>query len=463
MATLGSIIIGGNRKETILEMVANLKPEEFYREANGRIFDAAMHLLRRGIEVDVVTLSEELSKRAQLDECGGILYLMQLAEYVPTPSSLAHYRKIVQEKATLRKIIEFASEAAGLAYAQEESDDILTKLESVMRDTREGKSTGKGAVRLLRDIVADEMDMIDERYHNRLSGTQNLGIMTGLTDLDMYLTGAKPGQLIVIAARPSNGKSALAATIVRAAGEQGGVLFASLEMSESELAQRFLSGEAEIDSYALKTGALENEDWQALQRAMNQMYDLPIYVSVCPSAQVAMLASRAKRIKNLGCVVVDYFQLMQGDGSKGDRRVLLEQISRDLKSMAVELDVPVFVLSQLSREVDKREDKRPQLSDLREAAIENEADAVLFIYRPFYYMKDKTGFNPMKPDKAEIIVAKNRNGPLGTAIAGFIAAQTKFVDWEDPLDFPSTHPSTQERPNPQLELPDETMKWADSD
>lgn len=435
-ALLGSLLMAQKRKDEILEACEKLRPEHFYREANGRIYEAALTLLRGGIEVDVVTLKSELEKRQTLEHSGGVLYLMQLAEFVPTAANLKHYRDLVLEDARLRRLIEIANEVAGMAYARGESQEILGQLETVVRDIREGTASGRGDVRILRDVIAEEMDRIDKRYHDKLNGVPDLGIMTEIEELDELLTGMKDGEVHVLAARPAQGKSALAMTVARAGARQGSVFFASLEMSEGQLGQRILAGEARLDSYALRVGALEQSDWEELGKAMESLWDVPIYLATCSGLKPSMLTSRAKRIKGLRLVVVDYFQLMQGDAPNGDRRVMLEEISRALKAMALELNVPVLVLCQLSREVEKRADKRPMLSDLREAAIENEADAVWGLYRPSYYAKEPIDTN--KPDKVEIIILKNRMGPVGTANSGFIAAQTRFETWVETPDFPTT-------------------------
>lgn len=432
MAALGSMILGGSR--TVAHIASKLVAADFYREAHGRIFEAMMHLHGKGEPVDVVTVKDELARRGALEQAGGYLYLIGLSEFVPTPANIEHYGKIVAEKSYRRALIDQASEVAALAYGDAGIPDLKVEAEKLARM----KATSSGTrhkVSLLRDVLAEEFEQIDERFHLRRAGTQPQGIFTGLTELDGLLTGLKAGELHLVAARPGNGKSALAVTCAMEAAKRGPVLFVSLEMTRAQLAQRILAGESRVDSYAIRNGALDDREWQELSGALSRLWDLPFYVATVPAVRPSELRARCADVEGLSLVVVDYLQLMGSDERGGRREEDLAAISRALKELALELEIPVLALAQLNREVEKRPDKRPMLSDLRESgALEQDADCVWMLYRASYYAQEPA--DARLPDPTEVLIRKNRMGPIGVARVGFIAAETRFVNLATGGDTP---------------------------
>lgn len=438
MAVLGSMLLGG--RNAIERITDTLDKQDFYREAHGRIYEAMIALVDKDEPVDTVTLKDELTRRGILEQCGGYLYLMQLAEYVPTPANIAYYGKIVAEKGVLRRLIETASEIAGLAYGEsEEVDTLVDQAErAIFNVARKRKSEGFTP---LRPLLSDVFEQIDVAYHDK--GVVS-GIDTGFSDLNYITSGLKRGDLIIVAARPSMGKTALTMNIGQNAAGKGSVVATfSLEMSKESLVQRMMCTEAKVNAHKLRTGFLQDEEWSRLSEAVNRLWDAPLFIDDTTDMSALEMRARCRRLKAeqgaLDLVIVDYLQLMRGSSRNSENRNQeITEIARGLKSLARELDVPVIALSQLSRSVERREDKRPMLSDLRESgAIEAEADLVAFIYRPAYYArkeavsqegeeKAEQEGNDHEGEEAEVIIAKQRNGPTGTVKLAFLAKYACF-------------------------------------
>ena len=385
----------------------------FYHAAHGRIFEAMYALFEQGTAVDQLTLTEELKRRGQLDDVGGVVYLAKLGSEVATAANIDYHARIVFEKALSRKLIETASEISERAYAGDEDvQTLIDKAEQQLFSLSENQ-IGEG-FEPLEEVMGETFEHL-ERIHAK-TGTV-LGVDTGFAELNELMSGFQKGDLIILAARPSVGKTALALTLARNAAVDAkiGVAVFSLEMSKMQLAQRLLSAETKVDLHRLRTGRLTEEDWMHLTRNIDRLAQAPIYIDDTPG--ISVLEARAKARRQLreygiGMVVIDYLQLMSGHLRTQSREQEISQISRGLKAMAKELDVPILALSQLSRAVESRTDRRPQLSDLRESgSLEQDADVVMFIYRPeMYGLKSPDGDS--LEGVAEIIVGKQRNGPV---------------------------------------------------
>ncbi|WP_309718069.1 replicative DNA helicase [Armatimonas sp.] len=448
MAVLGSMLLGDSG--AIERVTEFLDKQDFYREAHGRIYEAMLALVDKVEPVDIVTLKDELTRRGSLEQVGGYLYLMQLAEYVPTPANIVYYAKIVSEKGVLRRLIETASEIAGMAYGEiDEVDTLVDQAErAIFNVARKRKTEGFTP---LRPLLSDVFEQIDTAYHDKgvVSGTD-----TGFYDLNYITSGLKRGDLIIIAARPSMGKTALTMNIGQNAAGKGSVVATfSLEMSKESLVQRMMCSEAKVNAHKLRTGFLQDEEWSRLSEAVNRLWDAPMFIDDTTDMSSLEMRARCRRLKaeqgTLDLVIVDYLQLMRGSAkSSENRNQEISEIARGLKSLARELDVPVIALSQLSRAVERREDKRPMLSDLRESgSIEAEADVVAFIYRPAYYAR-KDAVSQDAEDKAEqeggdyegeeaeIIIAKQRNGPTGTVKLAFLPKFASFANLAQNMDGP---------------------------
>ncbi len=385
----------------------------FYHASHGRIFEAMHTLFEQGTAVDQLTLTEELKRRGQLDDVGGVVYLAKLGSEVATAANIDFHARIVFEKALSRKLIEVASEISERAYAADEDvQTLIDKAEQQLFSLSENQ-IGEG-FEPLDKVMGDAFEHI-ERIHAKTDTV--LGVDTGFANLNDLTSGFQKGDLIILAARPSVGKTALALTLARNAAVDAGVGVAifSLEMSKMQLAQRLLSAETKVDLHKLRTGRLTEDDWMHLTRNIDRLAQAPIYIDDTPG--ISVLEARAKARRQLreygiGMVVIDYLQLMSGHLRTQSREQEISQISRGLKAMAKELDMPVLALSQLSRAVESRTDRRPQLSDLRESgSLEQDADVVMFIYRPeMYGLKSPDGES--LEGTAEIIVGKQRNGPV---------------------------------------------------
>jgi replicative DNA helicase len=421
---LSAILIENNTLPEVLEILSD---QDFYREAHRKIFKAMVELFERNEPADLVTLTNLLKERGQLGSLGGASYLAELVDTVPMAVNAAHYAKIVQEKASLRRLIEQAASITTRCFEDKgDVEEILDFAERSIFDISENKI--KPSFYVLGDILTDTYKAVEEAYENKVLVT---GVPTGFRGLDEKTSGLQPGDLIVIAGRPSMGKTALALNIARNASLETGEPAAifSLEMSKEQLSLRMLSAEARIDSSRMRGGFLSERDLARINRAAGALYDIPIYIDDSPAISALEIRAKTRRMKmdkGVGLVVIDYLQLMRGRASAERRDLEISEISRSLKALAKELNIPVVALSQLNRKVEDRTNKRPVLSDLRESgAIEQDADVILFIYRDEVYHKEED--NPNK-GIAELILAKQRNGPIGAVKLAFLETYTRFED-----------------------------------
>ncbi len=406
-SVLGSMII---EKEAIFAATEILKDEDFYRTAHQKIFQAMIQLTEKNEPVDLVTLSEELSNRGVLEEIGGNVYLTTLANAVPTAANVKYYAHIVWEKALLRRLIRVSTDIVTRGY--EPPEDVMEFLDEaeqlIFQVSRE--MSGKGFVPL-KEVLMSTFDRIEKICEGDKGVT---GMPTGFLDLDQMLSGLQESDLVIVAARPSMGKTTFALNMAQhiSVTENKPVAFFSLEMSREQLAQRMLCAQADLDAQRMRRGFLSEEEWPRLTRAVGPLSEAPLYIDDTPSPTVMEVRAKSRRLKaerGLSAIFIDYLQLMNSQGKAETRQQELSDISRSLKSLAKELDIPVVALSQLSRAVEKRDTKKPILSDLMESGgIEANADVVMFIYREDYYFRESE-----KQNIAEIIVAKQRNGPVG--------------------------------------------------
>jgi len=423
-SVIGSMMLD---REVIPVITELLKPEDFYRQDHVEIYEAVMDLFERAEPIDIITVSDQLRLRGSLENVGGLEYLTQLVNSVPTTANVRHYAKIVEEKSLMRKLIRTSSDIVNMGYeANEEVEYVLDKAEQNIFDILQKRNL-KGMTPI-KDVLEDTFDRLEELYNNKGSIT---GVPTGFTDLDFKTAGLQNSDLILIAARPAMGKTAFALNIANYAAINAKVPVAifNLEMSKDQLVSRMLSCEAMVDSQRMRTGKLEDEDWGKIAHALGPMSDAPIYIDDSPGASIMDIRAKCRRLKlekNLGLIVIDYLQLMQGRSRTDNRQQEVSEISRSLKILAKELNVPIITLSQLSRAAETRTDHRPMLSDLRESgAIEQDADIVMFIYRDDYYNPDTE-----KKNVAEIIIAKQRNGSTGTVELAWLGQFTKFANLE---------------------------------
>jgi replicative DNA helicase len=423
-AVLGSMLLD---REAIIKATENLKEEDFYRPSHRTIFRMMVDLFNRGEPVDLVTLTGELRSANRLDEVGGIPYITKLADIVPTSANVGYYAKIVAEKSLLRELINTTTEVVTRAYeGGEEVDSLLDYAEKEI--LRIAQRQLKGGFTSLQSLMVDAIDQIENlsKSKGKISG-----VPTGYDDLNAITLGFQPSDLIIVAARPSMGKTSFCLNIAQNAALQYGIPVAifSLEMSKEQLALRMLCSEARVSSQKLRSGDVDEDDWLRLANAAGKLAEGKIYIDDTPGATVAEMRAKTRRMKaehGLGMVVIDYLQLMQGNSRSDNRQQEISEISRGLKALARELNVPVVALSQLSRAVESRSTHRPQLSDLRESgALEQDADIVAFIYRDDYYNEDSE-----EPNIAEIIIAKHRNGPIGTVKLFFQKDFTRFENLE---------------------------------
>ncbi|WP_085993807.1 replicative DNA helicase [Oceanobacillus senegalensis] len=409
-----------------------LVAEDFYRAGHQRIFAAMMKLADRGEPIDVVTVTSYLNDMKQLDEVGGVAYLTQLAESVPTAANIEYYSKIVEEKAILRRLIRTATDIVTSSYEHEDQvEDVLNDAEKGILEVSGQKNSG--AFKSIKDVLIDVYDNIELLHQQNGDVT---GIPTGFRDLDKITSGFQRNDLIIIAARPSVGKTAFALNVAQsvAVNTDENVAIFSLEMGADQLVQRMLCAEGNIDSQRLRNGQLQADDWSKLTMAMGSLSNAGIYIDDSPGVRVSEIRSKCRRLKQehgLGMILIDYLQLIQGSGnSKENRQQEVSEISRSLKGLARELNVPLIALSQLSRGVESRQDKRPMMSDLRESgSIEQDADIVGFLYRDDYYDQESD-----KQNIIEIILAKQRNGPVGSVELAFVKEYNKFVDLDHRYD-----------------------------
>ncbi|MDD2319806.1 MAG: replicative DNA helicase [Geobacteraceae bacterium] len=423
MSILGGVLLDNEAINRVLDV---LVPEDFYREAHRKIMRAMIELNSHREPCDLITLTTVLKKRGELEEVGGAPYLATLVDYVPTAANIAYYSKIVKEKAIARNLISAATEIVTDGYDdQSEIEELLDKAQKSIFEIAEDRiKTPYYQVNL---ILKDTIKYIGELYEKKESTT---GVPTGFIDLDLKTAGFQPGDLIIIAGRPSMGKTAFALNIAQYsaihAEPRHSVVIFSLEMSKEQLVTRLLCSESRVDASRLRTGHLVDGDWDKIMRGADKLFEAKIFIDDTPAISVMEMRAKARRLKaehGVGMIVVDYLQLMRGGSSPESRQQEISEISRSLKALAKELSVPVVALSQLNRGLENRTDKRPIMSDLRESgAIEQDADVIMFVYRDEVYNKE----NPDVKGKAEIIIGKQRNGPIGTVDLTFLGEFTRF-------------------------------------
>ena len=423
LAVLGSML---SSKEAVSKAIQHLKSEYFYKNSHSQIFSVMLVLFDKGIPIDTISVIEMLKKNKKLDLVGGSYFITGLVESVPTAAHVDRYSKIVTEKALLRNLITLSHDIAKEAY--DDSQDIAEILDTVEQSifaiTNNRMRTGFTQIN---NIVVDALEKLEII---RASGGSVIGVPSGLIDLDDMTSGFQDGDLIIIAGRPGMGKTALALSMLRNASLDSnvGVGMFSLEMANHQLAMRLLCAEARVDSHYVRTGKLPSKLWRNLGISAGDLENAPIFLDDTPALSVLELRAKARRLKaehDIGLIVVDYLQLMQGPKGVESRQQEISVISRSLKALAKELNIPVIALSQLSRAVEQRADRKPQLSDLRESgAIEQDADVVIFLYRPWIYSQEDED-----EGKAEVIVAKQRNGPTGTVQASFISKYARFENF----------------------------------
>ena len=424
MAVLGSMLI---EEDAIAQGIENLTPESFYKDAHKKIFQSIINLFNENKAVDLVTLTESLYKDGVMDAVGGPSYLASLTTAVPTAANILYYARIVKEKYILRHLINSATQIVKDSYdTTEDVEELLDRAEKVIFEISSKKFAG--GVVPLKEIVRNQIEIIDRLYQRKEHIT---GIATGFHEFDTQTAGLQPSDLIVIAARPSMGKSAFMTCIAEHVGMvlKIPVAIFSLEMSKEQLIQRMLCSRARVDAHKVRTGFLAQSDWPSLTSAAAKLSEAPMYIDDTPGMSVLELKAKARRLKaqfDIKLLMVDYLQLMQGSQGSESRQQEISEISRSLKGLAREINVPLIAVSQLSRAVESRVDHRPQLSDLRESgAIEQDADVVVLLLREEYY-------NPTEENKgkAEVIIAKQRNGPVGSVNLSFIREYTRFENAE---------------------------------
>jgi replicative DNA helicase len=425
-SVLGAILIHNDAFNHAAELIDS---RDFFRDAHRRIFDSMVVLSERSDAIDFITLKEELSRTGQLDEVGGPAYIASLADGVPRSTNVEYYARIVKEKSTLRSLIHSANKILAEAYdAEQEPDLLLDEAERAIFAIAEDRIR-TGFVPL-RDLVQGSFATIEKLQQSKGAIT---GVPSGFHDLDEMTTGFHPGDLVVVAARPSMGKTSLVLNMAQYVGTHTAMTvgFFSLEMSKEQLFMRLLTSEARIDAHRFRTGFLNEKDYTRLSQALGTLAEARVFIDDTASIGVLEMRAKARRLKaehGLDLLIIDYLQLMQGRGRFESRQQEVSAISRSLKGLAKELSCPIIALSQLSRAPEGRTDHRPQLSDLRESgAIEQDADIVFFIYRPEVYDKEET--RPDDQGVAEIIIGKQRNGPIGSVKLSFLNQYTRFENY----------------------------------
>ena len=424
-AVIGSMLTD---KDAVISAIEVLSDYDFYREDNKIIYSAILNLYNRGEPIDIITLKSELASMGKLEAVGGLEYLAELPEKVPTTANVDKYIKIVEEKSTLRTLIRTANELITLGYdptqeVEELMDNAEKKIFNVMQSrNRKGYSS-------MKDILVDTFVELEELYNRKQHVT---GVPTGFVDLDYKTAGLHGSDLILVAARPAMGKSAFALNIATNAAVRAKtpVAIFSLEMSKEQMANRILCSEALVDSNKVRTGKVEDDDWVKLAQASGILSEAQIFIDDTPGISIMEIRAKCRKMKlekDIGLVVIDYLQLVQGSSKRGaSREQEIAEISRSLKILAKEINVPVIALSQLSRAPEQRPDHRPMLSDLRESgSIEQDADIVMFLYRDDYYNQDSE-----KKNVAEVILAKHRAGSTGTVELAWLGSYTKFANLE---------------------------------
>lgn len=432
---LGGLMLDALAWDKVADVVV---ADDFYRPDHRLIFAAIANLIEAGSPCDVVTISEHLDGHGELDNAGGLEYLATLANETAGAANARAYAKILRERATLRALISAGNEIAGSAFTTDgrSAAEVLENAEKMVFDIAEKGNRGRKGFKSLKQILPAAVDRIDLLHQ---SDGEITGISTGYTEFDKMTAGLQPGDLVIIAGRPSMGKTTLAVNIAEnaAIGSKVPTAIFSMEMPAQQLAFRMISSLGRVDQTHLRTGNFPDEDWSRINTAVQLMSEAPIYIDDTPGLAPSEIRARARRLQRehgLGLIVVDYLQLMQVHGSTENRATEISEISRGLKALAKEMECPVIALSQLNRGVEQRTDKRPVMSDLRESgAIEQDADLIIFIYREEVYNQD----TPRK-GMADIVIAKQRNGPIGDFPLTFVGRYTKFENWvpDNYTDFP---------------------------
>jgi len=422
-SVLGAILID---KEAIYRVMKTLRPEDFYRESHRLIYEAMLYLNENGTPVDLITVSELLKQQGTLEKAGGVAYLASLAEMVPTSANVEFYTRIVEEKALLRTLIDLSTRIAAMGYDEgEEPEKLIAEAERMLMEL--GSRRVASAFFSIKDILLNTFSHLEYLYNNRGSIT---GVPTSFSDLDRLCSGLQPSDFIILAGRPSMGKTSLGLCIAYNAALKHNIPVAifSLEMSKEQLVQRILCAEARVDQHRIRSGDLDEDDWRKLHETARVLAKAPIYIDDTPALSVRQVRAKARQLKaekGLGLILIDYLQMMTGSRRSENRQQEISEISRSLKGLAKELNIPVLALAQLSRSVEQRPNKRPVMSDLRESgSLEQDADLIMFIYRDEYYNPDSE-----KKGIAEIIISKHRNGPVGTVELVFLKELTKFVPY----------------------------------
>ncbi len=429
-AIIGSMLTD---KDAVISAMEVLKTEDFYREDNRTIYSAILNLYNKSEPIDIITVKAELESMGRFEQVGGLEYLAELPEKVPTTANAIKYIKIVEEKSTLRRLIKTANEILESGYDNtQEVEEVMEGAEKKIFDIMQDKNQ-KG-YSPIKEVLVESFTKLEELYNRKQHIT---GVPSGFSGLDYRTAGFHGSELILIAARPAMGKTAFALNIATNAAVRYNVPVAifSLEMSKEQLVNRILCSESMVDSNKVRTGKLEEDDWSKLAESIGPLSESKIYIDDTPGISITEIRAKCRKLKlekDIGMVVIDYLQLIQGSGNRrnGSREQEISEISRSLKILAKELNVPVIALSQLSRAAEQRPDHRPMLSDLRESgAIEQDADIVMFLYRDDYYNEDSE-----KKNIAEVIIAKHRGGSTGTVEILWLGNYTKFVDLEKRFD-----------------------------
>ncbi len=423
-SVLGSMILD---REAIVTSIEVLREEDFYQQAHSEIYEAVTNIFAKDEPVDLITLSEELRKRNTLESVGGIMYIANLSEGVSTTANIKYYCDIVEEKSTLRRLIKASNEIIAKGYEDEENiENIVETAEKKIFDITQKRN--QEGLEPIKSVLLDSFTKIEQLSQNKGGIT---GLTTGFVDLDNKTSGLQKSDLVLVAARPAMGKTAFSLNVVTNAAMQGeaSVAFFSLEMSKEQLVQRMMSSESHVELQKIINGDLTEEDWPKLVSSMGPLSQADIFIDDTPGITLRELKAKCRKLKiekGLDLIMIDYLQLMSGEGREENRQQEISKISRGLKGLAKEMDCPVVALSQLSRAPEMRTDHRPILSDLRESgAIEQDADIVMFLYRDEYYHEDSD-----KKNIGEIIISKHRNGPTGTVELVFMGQFTKFLNME---------------------------------
>jgi len=432
---LGGLVLDNSAWDRIADLVNEV---DFYRDDHRRIFRQIQRLIDAGRPADVVTVFEALDKAGEAEQAGGLAYLGEIANNTPSAANIRRYAEIVRERAILRKLVTVGDEIAASALNPlgKEAKQLLDEAESKVFEIKDAGSRHTEGFTPIQPLLGQVVDRIQELY-DREHPSDITGIPTGFSDLDHKTSGLQPGDMIIVAGRPSMGKTAFALNMAEHVALEAGLPVAifSMEMPGTQLAMRFLSSVGKLDAHRVRTGRLNDDEWQRMTYALGKLHEAPIHIDETPALNATELRARARRLYRqcgkLGLIVVDYLQLMSSVSTGENRATEISEISRSVKALAKELSVPVIALSQLSRNVESRPNKRPVMSDLRESgAIEQDADVILFIYRDEVY-------NPDSPDKgsAEIIIGKQRNGPIGVVKLTFLGEYTRFQNFAAPGSY----------------------------